>query len=156
MIAAVDTNILLDLLIPNAAYVARSRELLYETHNQGRLIISEAVYAELAGQFAAKRLLDVFLLDTGIRLEHSTGDALHRASVAWQQYAKRRPLALHCPQCGRPVKIVCANCQETIRMRQHILTDFLVGAHAEVLADCLLSRDRGHYRRYFPTLKVLS
>ena len=156
MITGVDTNILLDLLIPNAAYADRALKLLDQGQAQGRLIISEVVCAELAGQFESRKALDTFLLDTGIRLEPSTPDVLHRASVAWQQYVKRRPLALSCPQCGHSQKVVCAKCGEVVRVRQHILTDFLVGAHAEVLADRLLSRDRGYYRRYFPQLKVLS
>ena len=39
--------------------------------------------------------------------------------------------------------------------RSRVIADFLVGAHASVQADRLLTRDRGFYRVYFPDLTVI-
>lgn len=47
MITAIDTNILLDILIPDAPYTKASEELLDEAHSQGALVIAELVYAKL-------------------------------------------------------------------------------------------------------------
>jgi hypothetical protein len=42
MISAVDTNVLLDLLIPNAQYVDHSLASLTQAAEEGSIIISEA------------------------------------------------------------------------------------------------------------------
>jgi hypothetical protein len=53
-----------------------------------------------------------------------------------------------------------ANCwaahRKKSKTRDRIVTDFLIGGHALVLCDRLLTRDRGFYRGYFKSLKVES
>jgi predicted nucleic acid-binding protein len=39
--------------------------------------------------------------------------------------------------------------------REHLISDFLIGAHAQVQADRLAAMDRGYLRRYFPRLRVV-
>jgi predicted nucleic acid-binding protein len=51
MINSVDTNILLDILIPNAAQLQSSLQSLSNIDPDDELIISEVVFAELGSQF---------------------------------------------------------------------------------------------------------
>ncbi len=154
MITAVDTNVLLDVLIPGAPHGEESERALAEAVGAGALLISEPVYAELAVHFPDRADLDRFLADTGIRLEPSGGEALHRAGSAWREYLRRRPPTLACPQCGVAQELRCDRCGASIQPRQHVVADFVIGAHALVQADTLLTRDRGYYATYFPELTL--
>ncbi len=51
MTSAVDTNILLDIIIPDEPRHDASVRLLTAAQQNGPLLISEPVYAELAGWF---------------------------------------------------------------------------------------------------------
>lgn len=144
MIAAVDTNILLDILIPDESFCASSKKLLDDFQSMGRLVVCETVVAELAGRFSSTEDLDRFLENTRILVLPSTPRALHSAGTAWRTYAES------------PDRVTCPHCGGLIARRSRIISDFCIGAHALVQADVLLGRDRGFYRAYFKGLRVES
>ena len=155
MTAAVDTNILLDLLIPGAPRAGASEQLLVEAAQEEGLVICEVVYAELSAAFPERGQLDAFLDDTGIVLGMSTREALNLAGQAWREYSTERPPGLRCPECGTDNNAMsCEGCGALLRSRQHLHADFVIGAHALVQAGSLLTRDRGHYATYFPRLRL--
>lgn len=131
MITAVDTNVLLDLLLPDKEFVDRSTSALEEAEAAGSLTICDIVYAELCVHFPKQRLCDGFLEETGIRVEALNRSAGFLASRAWRAYRSRGGT------------------------RKRILADFLIGAHAQLQASRLLSRDRGFYREGFPSLVLM-
>ncbi len=155
MITAVDTNILLDVLIHDENHFQKSKELLDEQLEKGQLIICDIVCAELASQFAAEKDLRSFLDDTGIQLVHSDERAIYKAGERWKQYAKNRGRKLQCASCGNKMSVTCSKCGQDVYSRQHIISDFVIAAHAIFHSEILLSRDRGFYRTYFRELKVL-
>jgi len=154
MISSIDTNILLDVLLPDPAYLPSSKALLDKASSEGALAICEVVYAELACQFSAPRHLDAFLDATGIRLIPSGRESLQTAGNAWKAYLSRRGDRLQCSSCGCLTRVSCPKCGSAIVSRHHVASDFIIGAHALVYSDRLLTRDTGFYRAYFPSLRL--
>ena len=154
MITAIDTNILLDILIPDEDFMLSSKSLLDKYAEKGQLIICEVVYAELASQFHSEKTLKDFLSDAGIKLIFSNEKSLYLAAARWKTYITNRKDTPQCSKCGQSISIICPACKNTIFFRQHIISDFIIGAHAFTHAEMLLSRDRGFYKTYFKDLKI--
>jgi predicted nucleic acid-binding protein len=131
MITAVDTNILLDIFLPDKKFIESSSNLLKTAFDQGGLIVCDIVYAELVPQFKNRSLLDRTLEVLNISISYLDRDVAFLAGEKWGLYKEKG---------GK---------------RDRIITDFLIGAHALAKADRFLSRDRGFYKSYFPELIVL-
>ena len=157
MITAVDTNIILDILIPGEPFAESSKALLERHLGAGQLILCEVVIAELAARFPSETELRAFLTETGMRLVYSTEKSLYIAGARWVKYARKSNKdRFSCAKCGHRFEVTCPKCKAALRKRLHVLGDFMIGAHALVNANCLLSRDLGVYKPYFSDLKVLS
>jgi predicted nucleic acid-binding protein len=130
MISAIDSNILLDILIPNPAFADGAADALEDAAVNGALVISDIVYAEISVHFTEQKDCDLFFADSRILVEPLTREAHFLASRVWRRYRA---------QGGK---------------RTRILADFLVGAHAQLQADQLITRDRGFYGSLFPGLKI--
>jgi hypothetical protein len=91
-----------------------------------------------------------------MRIVHSTEKSLFLAGSRWAEYAtKSAKNKLSCGKCGHALEVLCPQCAAMLTNPLHALADFLIGAHALVHADCILSRDLGVYKTYFNDLKVV-
>lgn len=131
MISAVDSCIILDFLGADPIHGVRSRELLRQALNDGALIISDVVYAEIAPQFDSQAELNAALNRLDIALVDNGADVAFLAGQKWGQYRRSGGT------------------------RARLLADFLIGAHAQTHAERFLTRDRGFYRSYFTDLVLL-
>ncbi|MCU4740608.1 PIN domain-containing protein [Halobacteria archaeon AArc-m2/3/4] len=155
MTTAVDTNTLLALLYDDD-FSDESEAELRRAYQEGRVVITRIVYAELAadGHFETAAELDQFLEDLSIQLVEPSQKALFRAGERFRRYAKRRPDGLQCPSCGTKQTVQCEECRDGLSPRQHIAADFVIGGHATVDGDALVSFDTGFYETYYPSLSV--
>lgn len=130
MITAVDTSVLLDVFTADKRFGAASHAALTGQLREGSLICCEAVWAELAAGFPTEELLTRNMDRLGVRLVPLDVAAASAAGHAWRKYRRAGGT------------------------RKRIMTDFLIGGHAIIHADLLLTRERGFYRRHFEGLAI--
>jgi predicted nucleic acid-binding protein len=111
---------------------------LHEARQGNRLLICAPVYAELlAYPKAPESFVEKFLQETGITVDFDITEAIWRdAGRRFSRYASRRRRS----GGGHP---------------RRLLVDFLVGAHALIKADSLVTLDRERYGKDFPELQLL-
>ncbi len=159
MITAIDTNILLDILDGESNFYEQSAHLLKVHGELGSLVISPIVYSELLVSFLHKHepqlansKLNEFLNALTIEIMHFEKTDYALAAEAWLKFSLKSEII--CQQCGAVNTFTCKKCKSTVKWRNHMITYFLIGAHAQNHAEVLLTRDKGYYRKYF-RIKVL-
>jgi predicted nucleic acid-binding protein len=132
VITAVDTNVLVDVLEPDPRYGAASGDALTRCLAEGAVVACDVVWAEVATVYGDKQAELLAALETlGIAYSEVAREAALQVARHWHAYRSRGG------------------------SRQRIAADFIVGAHALVQCDRLLTRDRGFYRGGFADLTVL-
>jgi predicted nucleic acid-binding protein len=132
MITAIDSNILIDVIGSPSRFTDPAIRAMDEARQEGALIISPIVAAEIAGHFSSAIQQEKCLSEMGLRMLDFTMADTHLAGQAYISYRSRSK-----------------------DPKPRMLADFLVGAHATHQADRLMTRDRGYYRTYFPKLKIV-
>lgn len=130
MTTAVDSSVLLAILKAEEGHDAWI-DCLAEQASAAPLVACEVVWAEVGGFFADFETLRENLELLTIRFDPVTAETAHRAGSLFRAYREE----------GGP--------------REHLVPDFLIGAHAQLQAHALLAVDRGFYRRYFRDLDLV-
>ena len=129
MATAIDSSVLLDVLLADVQHAETSEAALRAAAAHGGLIISEVVVAEIAPVLAGASIHE-FLSDWQIKFVPSSVASAALAGEMFRIYLERG---------GK---------------RGRVVPDFLIAAHAQIHAEGLLARDRGYYRDYFHDLKL--
>lgn len=130
MITAVDTSVLI--AIAKAESDARKwTNRLVEAQNEGDLVICDVVAAEYFAILMDQEKFHESLSRLGIVFKPTSLESAQLAGRLFREYRRQ----------GGP--------------REHLIPDFLVGAHAQIQANRIAAIDRGYLRSYFPRLKIL-
>lgn len=127
----VDSNVILDVLTEDADWFDWSASMLADAANRGPLAINPIIYAEISARFERIEDLEDALPDRYYRRLPLPWEAAFLAGQCFVQYRRRGG------------------------QRRSPMPDFYIGAHAAIADLTLLTRDRGRYREYFPTLRVV-
>jgi predicted nucleic acid-binding protein len=129
MVTAVDSSVLLDVLLNDQQHAPPSIAALRQAANEGSLIICETTLAEIVPTLSVADLPQ-FLSDWSLAFVPSSQASATLAGEMFRAYLARG---------GK---------------RGRVVPDFLIAAHAQTHGNRLLARDRGYYRDYFTQLKL--
>jgi len=152
----IDTNPLIYIYHNVPDFGKKYAVLLGKVGKRNALLIPKIVYGELSLAFEDEKELNDFLSDTGIIIGEMKPESYVIAAKRWDTYNRRR--VLMCTKCGKKLgKLICKKCNSGIKIRQHILSDFLIGAYAlQMKGRNLITNDGGYFSSYFPDLNIIT
>ena len=128
----VDSNVILDIFLDDPKWADWSVTALANASYNSTLYINQIVYAEVSIGFDKIEELELALHQGGFQMLEMPKEALFLAGKAYVDYKRSK---------GTP---------------KSPLPDFYIGAQAAVLGMDLITRDKGRYRTYFPTVRIIS
>ncbi|WP_019865350.1 type II toxin-antitoxin system VapC family toxin [Methylovulum miyakonense] len=127
----IDSCIITDLADPSSDWHEWSAGTLEKLDGNNKMVINPIIYAECSIGF--QRIEDVEALFVHLRLpiKPLPKEALFLAGKAYLDYKKRK---------GE---------------KGNVLPDFFIGAHAAVSGYGLVTRDKGRFSTYFPSVRLI-
>jgi len=130
MVAA-DSSVLLDVLTEDPRFGAASAAALARALAAGEVVVSDAVVAEVQTMLDTRETALDAMAEFGLRYLPTSEAAAVRAGHMQRRFRDRG---------GR---------------RERVVADFLIGAHALLQCQALITRDAGFFRDYFKGLKLI-
>jgi len=127
----VDSNVILDIFLDDPNWADWSVCTLANASYNSTLYINQIVYTEVSIGFDKIEELEFALHKGGFQMLEIPKEALFLAGKAYLNYKR-----------GKGTK-------------KSPLPDFYIGAQAAVLGMDLITRDKGRYRTYFPTVRLI-
>jgi predicted nucleic acid-binding protein len=128
----VDSNVILDVVSEDEAWMDWSSARLSQASQSGHLVINPLIYAEVACGYERIEELDDALPPEYFGREPLPWEAAFLAARAFLTYRQRGGV------------------------RRAPLPDFYIGAHAAIAGYTLLTRDARRYATYFPKLRIIA
>lgn len=134
---AIDSNVLIDFIGNDPAAADAADQALRRALASGPVVACDVVLAEVVtGLGHGSAVMDA-LEELGVDFLPLEQRSAVRAGEMQRRYIERRRAALGQPEAPR------------------VVADFLVGAHALLQCQGLITRDAGFFRDYFKGLKVI-
>jgi predicted nucleic acid-binding protein len=128
---AVDTSVLVDVLIGDPRFVETSGTSLAAALGEGDVVVCDAVVAEMHAMLEASESTMDSIASLGIRYLPVSEQSAVRAGHMQRRFRQRG---------GR---------------RERVIADFLIGSHAMMQCGALITRDAGFFRDYFKGLRLI-
>ncbi|MEP6908257.1 MAG: PIN domain-containing protein [Pseudoxanthomonas sp.] len=128
---ALDSSVLLDVLVGDPLYAEASEQCIGDALAREDVVVCDAVVAEVQAMLDTTVSLMDTLTSLGIRYLPTQEAAAMRAGHMNKRFRARG---------GN---------------RERVVADFLIGAHALLQCDGLITRDEGFFRDYYKGLKLV-
>jgi hypothetical protein len=132
MAVLIDSNVLIDIFTQDKEWFSWSSQMLQELADVQKLYINPIIYSEISVCFETIEALENVLPTSYIHRDNLPYEACFLAGKCFLKYRK---------QGGQ---------------KTSPLPDFLIGAHAAVKQWTLITRDKGRYTTYFPSVTLIT
>jgi predicted nucleic acid-binding protein len=131
VISAVDSNVVFDVVGANPEFGPASLRAIGEAQRAGVVMACDVVWGEVGALYPSPEDAADAMDLMDVRFAALDPEVAAAAGRVWRSYRDRG---------GE---------------KDRLLPDFLIGTHAWMRADALITRDRGFYRAYFKRLKII-